>query len=54
MKTKIKISFKGKNQTHLCMVIREYLKNDEVIFAEVLFVFDLKVICHFRRKEIRV
>lgn len=38
-KTKIRISFKSKNQTSLFMIIREYYnkKTNEITFAEILF-----------------
>ena len=34
--THITIGFKGKNQTPLLMIIREYWENSEVVYAEVL------------------
>ncbi len=38
-KTRISISFKGKNQIPLFMVVREYYnkKTNEIVFAEILF-----------------
>lgn len=38
-RTKISISFKGKNQIPLFMIVREYYnkKTNELVFAEVLF-----------------
>ena len=38
-KTKISISFKGKNQIPLFMIVRKYYnkKTNELVFAEVLF-----------------
>lgn len=38
-KTRISISFKGKNQIPLFMIVREYYnkKTSEIVFAEVLF-----------------
>lgn len=36
-KTKIRFGFRGKTQLPLFMVWREYINNDEVTFAEVLF-----------------
>ncbi|MCX4303797.1 MAG: hypothetical protein OSJ66_07325 [Clostridia bacterium] len=38
-KTKIRISFKSKNQTPLFMIIREYYnkRTNEITFAEILF-----------------
>ena len=35
--TKIRISFKSKTQLSLFMVIKEFIENNEVVFAEVLF-----------------
>lgn len=37
-KTKIKMSFRGKNQIPLFMIIREYYnkRTNEIIFAEIL------------------
>jgi hypothetical protein len=37
MKTKITLSFKGKNQLPWFMITKEYWKKGEVVFAEVLF-----------------
>lgn len=38
-KTKIRISFKSKNQIPLLMIIREYYNKttNEIVFAEILF-----------------
>lgn len=38
-KTKIRISFRSKNQIPLLMIIREYYnkRTNEIIFAEILF-----------------
>ncbi|HEY5587722.1 MAG TPA: hypothetical protein VIK86_02065 [Candidatus Paceibacterota bacterium] len=35
--TKIRISFKSKTQLPLFMATKEFIENNEVVFAEVLF-----------------
>jgi len=37
MKTKIRISFKSKNQTPYLMIIKEYYKDDKILGADVLY-----------------
>ncbi len=35
-KTRLRFGFKGQHQIPLFMIWREYIENDEVVFAEVL------------------
>lgn len=37
MKTKIRFGFKSKNQLPLFMIWKEYIENNEVVHAEVIF-----------------
>jgi hypothetical protein len=37
------ISFKGKNQLPLIMVIKEYWNNNEVVFADCLFSTNIRI-----------
>jgi len=37
-----RISFKGKNQSPLVMVIKEYWRNGKVVFAKILWMTDWK------------
>lgn len=48
--TRIKISFKGKNQLPLLMVTKEYYQSKELIFAKVLFQIDGKEMKELKRK----
>ncbi len=41
MLTKIKCGFRGRHQTPLFMIWKEYYKQDEVVYAKCLFIINI-------------